>query len=78
MRAEDVLREMVHDCDLSQREISKRMGRSHLYVASYVSKKQKPNIELMAEIGDVTGHDLLIRNRRTGREIIIDPPEKEE
>lgn len=76
MRAEDVLRAMVDDCDLPYMQISKKIGRSKLYIGSYLSKKQKPNIELMAEIGDATGHDLLVRNRETGREIIIDPPEK--
>jgi len=76
MKAEDVLRAVVNDCDLSMVQISKLMGRSNLYVGSYVTKKQKPNIELMAEICDVTGHDVLIRNRITGNEIIIDPPTK--
>lgn len=76
MKADDVLRAMVDDCDLPYMRISQKMGRSKLYIGSYLSKKQKPNIELMAEIGDATGHDLLVRNRTTGREIIIDPPEK--
>lgn len=74
MKANEVLRAVVNDCDLSMVQISQSMGRSRLFVGSYVSKRLKPNIELMAEICDATGHELIVRNKITGSEITIDPP----
>jgi len=77
MDAGDIIKAVVTDCDVSQVQISKRIGRSNLFIGSYITRKIKPNIELMAEICDVTDHDLIVRNRKTGREITIDPPERE-
>ena len=42
-----------------------------------MSDKKSPGTNVLAEICDVTGHDLIVRNRETGREIVIDPPKKE-
>lgn len=75
MQPEDVLRAVCDDSDLSMVQISKAIGRSNMFIGSYVSKKLKPNIGLMAEIADATNHDFLLRNRVTGDEIYIDPPE---
>lgn len=78
MQSVDAIKEVVSDSGKSMYRVSLDMGRSKLYIAQAVHAKQIPTIKTMAEICDATGHDLLIRNRRTGREIIIDPPEKEE
>lgn len=74
MQARDIIRAVVSDSGSSITQASKDMGRSDLYLSSYASRGRIPSIELMAEIGDATGHDLLLRNRKTGREITIDPP----
>lgn len=78
MRVDEVLKELVQDSGMSMYRISLNMGRSKLYISQAIYEKRIPSIKSMAEIADVTGHDLLLRNRTTGREIIIDPPKKEE
>lgn len=77
MKAENAIREVVGDSGKSMYRVSLDMGRSRLYIGRAVSGGQIPTIRTMAEICDATGHDLLVRNRTTGREIIIDPPRKE-
>lgn len=57
--------------------ISESLGRSRGYLASYIANKRTPNIRLLAELGNELGYDLLVRNRETGDEIIIDPPKED-
>ena len=77
MKAETAIREVVSDSGKSMYRVSLDMGRSKLYIGQAVSSGQIPTIKTMAEICDATGHDLLVRNRETGREIVIDPPKKD-
>ena len=76
MKAENAIKEVVGDSGKSMYRVSLDMGRSKLYIARAVNVNQTPTIRTMAEICDATGHDLLVRNRTTGREIVIDPPER--
>lgn len=75
MKAKDAIRAMVQDSELNQSQVAVSMGRSESYIRSCVSYGRIPSIALMAEIGKATGHDLILRNKRTGNEIVIDPPE---
>lgn len=76
MQSEDLVREVVSDSGKSMYRVSLDMGKSKLYIAQVVHANRLPTIRTMAEICDATGHDLLVRNRETGREIVIDPPER--
>lgn len=76
MQANKVIRATTQDCSISLRGVSRAMNRSESFLANYLSTGRIPNLELMAEIADATGHDLIVRNRDTGLEILIDPPER--
>lgn len=78
MKPEEIVPYIVRESGCSTIAISDAMGRSRGYLAAYIANKRTPNIKLLAELGDELNYDLLIRNRKTGREIIIDPPKKEE
>ena len=73
MKPEEIVPYIVRESGCSTIAISDAMGRSRGYLSAYIANRRTPNIKLLAELGDE-----LIRNRKTGREIIIDPPEKEE
>jgi len=77
MRSDEILRAICEDAGMPMSRASSLAGRSNLFIARYMSDKKSPGTNVLAEICDVTGHDLLVRNRETGREIIIDPPEKD-
>lgn len=77
MKAREVIRAVVSDSGRSITEVCRAMGRGDLFLSSYASRGRIPGIELMAEICDSTGHDLIVRNRETGLEIPIDPPQRE-
>jgi hypothetical protein len=53
------------------------MGRSHSYLSRYIYRNSTPSADILSEMLDVIGWDLLARNRETGEEIPIDPPQRE-
>ena len=76
MDARKVIADVVADSGMSKYRVSLNLGRDRSFISSTVAQGKIPTIETMAEIGDVTGHDVIVRNRKTGREITIDPPDK--
>lgn len=74
MDASEIIRACLADCSKSARQVCRDMGRSETFLSS--RRNRIPTIKLMAEIADATGHDLLIRNRESGNEFIIDPPNR--
>jgi len=76
MQARGVIRAIVADSGMPMTHISRAIGRSHLFVARYISRAVPPGTELLAEICEATGHQLIVRNKRTGYEIVIDPPKR--
>jgi hypothetical protein len=49
------------------------MGRNANYISGYVNRGSVPQADTFAEIADVSGFDLLVRDRSSGDEILIDP-----
>ena len=76
MRAEDVLRFVIDDSGKSMYAISLGMGKSKLYIAQAIYNNRIPTLRTFAEICEVTGHELIVRNKETGFETVIDPPER--
>jgi len=76
MRAEDTLQFVIDDSGKSMYAISLDMGKSKLYIAQAVHRQRIPTLRTFAEICEATGHELIVRNKETGREIVIDPPER--
>lgn len=76
MRPSDVVRTIADDSGIPRVKLSQKLGRSDFFISNYISSGRLPRVELLAEICDATDYDLLVRNRTTGREIIIDPPTK--
>ena len=58
----------------SVREIGTSAGRSPAGFAPYIYKHNQPSLTVAALLCDVCGFDLLVRQRDTGEETIIDPP----
>ena len=77
MQSDEIIRAVVDDSGMSMYAASLAMGRSKLYIAQAVYAKRIPTVRTLAALCDVTDHDLIVRNRKTGREITIDPPERE-
>lgn len=78
MQARNIIKAIVDDSDKTMYRISLDMGRSKLFIGRYVNRQVPPGCELLAEICEATGHELVVRNKTTGQEIIIDPPDKEQ
>lgn len=76
MEPESIVPSIVKASGRSTIEISESLGRSRGYLSAYIANKRTPNIRLLTELGDELDYDLLLRNRKSGEEIIIDPPTK--
>ena len=77
MQANEAMLFVVKSSGESLVSISQRLGRSNNYLSSHTARKSTPKADTLAEIVDACGYDLLMRNRETGEETIIDPPKKD-
>lgn len=65
---------MARDSGMSLSGLSKDMGRKRAFLSTYLATDRVPSVELMAEVCDASGHDLIVRNRETLKEMVLDPP----
>lgn len=72
----NVTKHVVRSSGLSERMAARSIGKSENYYTQYLYGGRLPSIRVMAELCAVCNFDLLVRNRKTGEETIIDPPEK--
>lgn len=76
MQITNVLRAMLARKGISAVSAARLMKRSDSYISRRISGNQIPKVDSLAEIGNVLGFDLLLRDRQDGFEILIDPPER--
>ena len=73
MDAHNVIRFLTEGSAISMRVASQRMGRKPTFLATIKFNGRIPKLNTMAEIANVYGYDLLLRNRADGQEILIEP-----
>lgn len=73
MQAQEAFRYVLDNSGKSQRQISRDLGKVDTFISSMLSGKRTPGLQLMANVADVCGYDLLLVNRQTGEAIPIDP-----
>ena len=77
MKARDFIRGVMSlGNGISQQELSRKIGRHKRFISGYLASGRVPSIELAAEIADAVDCDLIVYNRETGLEDIIEPPER--
>ena len=76
MKAIDISRHVVRTSGLTDRAAAKNAGRSKDGFSPYIYRQHMPSVPVLAELCEACNFDLLVRNRKTGEETIIDPPEK--
>lgn len=72
MKATNLIKALVADSGKTPYSISLAMGRSQSYLAQKIYAGSPPNIGTLVAICRVTGHEVVIRNRSTGKEVIVD------
>lgn len=73
MNIREAMAKMVGESNRA--EVSRRMGRTNSYTTALM-QRDNTTVSTFCELADVTGHDVVVRDRNTGEEILIDPPEK--
>lgn len=75
MQVGKVIRALRKKGDLSQRELSSRLGRSRTWAQTVEREDRSPALATVATVADVAGVDLCLVDRATGETIAtIDPP----
>lgn len=53
--------------------LSRHLGKSDAYISALLSRGNIPSAVLFCKISNLCGYDVIVRNRVTGEETIIDP-----
>ena len=72
MQAQEAFRYALDNSGKSQRQISRDLGKVDTFISSMLSGGRTPGLQLMANVADVCGYDLLLVDRTTGDTIKID------
>jgi len=73
MDARETLRYLIDQSGKPKTTISTDLGKSQGYINSYLTIGRAPGVDVLANIADVCGYDLVIVNRETGQTTRIDP-----
>jgi hypothetical protein len=74
MKFHDVLTAVISRSGIPKMTLSSLMGKSYTFINTTLGRKSVPKTDTFALIADVCGFDLLVRQRSTGDEMLIDPP----
>ena len=77
MQVNDVITFMVENSGATYNGASEVLGKSREYVRQAATTRRGPALATTADVADVCGYDVLIRERRTGSEAVITPPRRE-
>ena len=75
MQAYEILRDVIKRKKLSGRTISREMGKSDNYLAVILARRNSPLTSTMADLLNIMGCDLIVRDRDSGHEYIVTPHE---
>lgn len=75
MQAQEAFRYVLDNSGKSQRQISRDLGKVDTFISSMLSGGRTPGLQLMANVSDVCGYDLVLVNRSTGETIKLDSKE---
>ena len=78
MNVNKVFNTCISRSGMRKTEISTALGLRKNYISVAIAKRTIQRTDTFAKIVDVCGWDLLVRNRTTGEEMLIDPPGTEE
>lgn len=76
MKVDEVIDAIVKGSGSNHHAAAAALGRSREYVRNAASRPS-PSLATIADIADVCGCDVIVRDRRTGSESVITPPRRE-
>lgn len=76
MQVNEVIKTIVKLSGSNPHAAAAALGKSREYVRN-AAARPSPALATVADVADVCGYDLIIRDRRTGSEAAITPPRRE-
>ena len=69
MQVNTCIRELLDARAISPRRVSAELGRSSEYVRNVSMPTRSPALATVADVADVLGYDLVVRDRETGEDV---------
>lgn len=69
----EVLKVLVDSSGKSRRQISRELGRFDTYIQTTLGKQTVPGLSVTSQICKLCGYELVLREKETGNERVIDP-----
>lgn len=69
MQVNTCIRELLDARAISPRRVSAELGRSSEYVRNVAMPTRSPALATVADVADVLGYDVVVRDRRTGEDV---------
>lgn len=77
MQVNTCIKELAAGVGVSLSELSRRLGRSRVYVSNVGAPTRSPALATVADVADAAGVDVVLVERSTGRTLgTIEPPRK--
>lgn len=69
MQVNTCIRELLDAHAISPRRVSAELGRSSEYVRNVAMPTRSPALATVADVADVLGYDLVVRDRESGEDV---------
>lgn len=77
MQVDTVIRTLIDHCGMSDRAMSKAMGKVDSWARQTAAAGRAPKLDTVADVADVAGCDVVIVDRATGETVgVIEPPRR--
>ncbi|WP_277259794.1 hypothetical protein [Olegusella massiliensis] len=67
------IRHIVDDAGVSYAEVSRRMGRAHKFVDTYLARRTDPSLSVAAELAHACGWHLVLERQDGSERIDLEP-----
>lgn len=75
MDTSDVLRTLIDRSGMSQREVSRRLGKAPTWASTTLGKGSDSQLGTVAAVADLAGCDVVVVDRATGETVaVVDRP----
>ena len=77
MQVDEVIKRLIERSGMSYRAASSALGKSANWAGVTAQPGRAPKLDTVADVADVVGCDVVIRDRVTGETVgVIDPPRR--
>lgn len=78
MQLDSIVRALVEHSGMSARAVSLTLGKADTWARNTMANSRDPRLSTVANVADLAGVDVVLRDRKTGEELgTVEPPRRE-